>query len=257
MNQIDFNELFEATVERCRSVLAAKSAEYSTAGDRLHNFKVAAALQGETPREALGGMLAKPVVSIFDMVREDELASTEVWDEKIGDALNYLFLLKAIVEEERGEHFTGFMVVKDLPTGDFRERCIRCGATETVNRWKCCPPHTQHESTWVCDDCNEKCKLESRIDTLVGTQPLHIERFCNCCKIHELGYDGLWWQCCRGHCSSSEYDVLCESCASKLHPGGILRGTIVNRDGSRERRELLPTAYKEAIEPGNVIQDGK
>lgn len=102
MNQLEFNEVFDDQVERCRAILLAKSAEYSTDQDKLHNFKVAAALQAESPREALGGMMAKHIVSVFDMIRAEELAPMEKWDEKLGDALNYLFLLKAIVEEESG-----------------------------------------------------------------------------------------------------------------------------------------------------------
>lgn len=47
-------------------------------------------------------MLAKHIVSIFDMIRSDIESPMEKWDEKIGDAMNYLFLLKALVLEEHG-----------------------------------------------------------------------------------------------------------------------------------------------------------
>lgn len=61
----------------------------------------AAALQHATPQRALAGMMAKHIISIYDMCFTDrktfELA---VWEEKITDSLNYLFLLKAVIKEE-------------------------------------------------------------------------------------------------------------------------------------------------------------
>jgi len=102
MDHQTFNHIFERQVESCREVLVKKAAEYATE-DRLHNFKVAAALQGVTERRALGGMMVKHIVSLYDMINAEELAPDEVWDEKLGDALNYLFLLRAVIDDERLE----------------------------------------------------------------------------------------------------------------------------------------------------------
>lgn len=99
MQHSEFNDIFEERVNMCRDTLVIKAAEYAT-DDRLHNFKVAGAVQGITPQAALGGMLAKHVVSIFDLIRSAKPVSQTVWDEKLGDALNYLFLLNALVSEE-------------------------------------------------------------------------------------------------------------------------------------------------------------
>ena len=52
-----FNEIIGDQLDRCEHILCVKAKEYAT-DDRLHNFKVAAALQG-TPRQALAGMMAK------------------------------------------------------------------------------------------------------------------------------------------------------------------------------------------------------
>lgn len=69
--------------------------------DRLSAFKTAAVIQGSTPQRALAGMMAKHIISIYDMCFAQEASfETEVWNEKITDTLNYLFLLKAIVKEE-------------------------------------------------------------------------------------------------------------------------------------------------------------
>ena len=57
-------------------------------------------LQHTTPERALAGMLAKHIVSLYDMCFADGVSfDAGTWDEKITDSLNYLFLLKAIVKE--------------------------------------------------------------------------------------------------------------------------------------------------------------
>lgn len=67
--------------------------------DRLGAFKAAAALQHTTPQRALAGMLAKHIVSLYDMCFDEEAVyPMDTWNEKITDSLNYLFL-KAIVKE--------------------------------------------------------------------------------------------------------------------------------------------------------------
>ena len=48
-------------------------------------------------------MLAKHIVSIYQMLHDASLYTDEKWDEKINDAINYLLLLKACIAEEEGE----------------------------------------------------------------------------------------------------------------------------------------------------------
>ena len=101
MNTKDFNEIIHEQIERCENTLCKKADEYAT-DDRLHNFKVAAGLQDCLPTTALGGMMAKHTVSVYDMLRglEDGMAyPIELWNEKIGDSINYLLLLAAAVRE--------------------------------------------------------------------------------------------------------------------------------------------------------------
>ena len=81
---------------------SCKRKQRNTQGDtdRLGAFKAAAALQHTTPERALAGMLAKHIVSLYDMCFADGMSfDAGTWDEKITDSLNYLFLLKAIVKE--------------------------------------------------------------------------------------------------------------------------------------------------------------
>ena len=89
-----FNYMFRLT----RETLCAKAKEYASDGDRLHNFKVAAALAQTSPVTALGGMMLKHTVSIYDMLREEN-TDLELWEEKIKDHINYLFLLWALLNE--------------------------------------------------------------------------------------------------------------------------------------------------------------
>ena len=98
MTATEFERIFEEQVERSRIVLVNKASEYATE-DRLHNFKVAAALEGKTPEQALAGMMAKHTVSVYDMAESGQPYPIELWQEKITDHINYLFLLNAIVRE--------------------------------------------------------------------------------------------------------------------------------------------------------------
>ena len=95
-----FNESIEEQIELCRSVLVDKGEEYTPGSDRLSNFRQAAAAQNITMKQALAGMMAKHTISIYDMIWQEEDASMEKWEEKIGDHLNYLLILKAILVEE-------------------------------------------------------------------------------------------------------------------------------------------------------------
>ena len=104
-----FNEVLETTIKKCIDTLSVKSNEYATE-DRLHNFKVAAEIQNCTPITALAGMMAKHTISVYDLIKKQEngfVISREMWDEKIGDSINYLILLSALVQERFDEETEG------------------------------------------------------------------------------------------------------------------------------------------------------
>lgn len=102
MTAEQFTKVLEEQIDRTRKVLDSKAVEYADDVDRLANFKAAAALQGTNQADALGGMMAKHTVSIYDMLatRAQEYTSLQ-WEEKITDHINYLILLRAVVQEER------------------------------------------------------------------------------------------------------------------------------------------------------------
>jgi hypothetical protein len=102
MTNEDFNALLEDMIAKIRSTLGHKAVEYARGNDRLSNFKLAAALNQSTPEKALLGMLTKHVISVWDFVRDiDEgvVASEALWDEKLGDVINYCILLKGLIAE--------------------------------------------------------------------------------------------------------------------------------------------------------------
>lgn len=101
MNNKQFATVVDQLLSSVEEMLVSKQDEYAEKTDVLHNFDIAANIQGQSMQEALGGMLAKHTVSIFDMIRANVNTFTpEQWDEKIVDHINYLILLKAIVIEE-------------------------------------------------------------------------------------------------------------------------------------------------------------
>ena len=59
-----------------------------------------ASLKSEPPEQALVGLLAKQIVSVFNMSKFSLKYSEEEWDEKIGDSINYLLLLYAMLQEK-------------------------------------------------------------------------------------------------------------------------------------------------------------
>ena len=102
MTTPEFNAVFEQTVEMCRQTLCHKADEYAEDDDRLHNFNQAAHLQGGTAVSALGGMMVKHTVSVYDLIRREakgQAVSAELWDEKTIDHINYLILLRGIIAE--------------------------------------------------------------------------------------------------------------------------------------------------------------
>ena len=99
MNATDFEKIFERLVSMSREVLVEKAKQYANDDDRLHNFNKTAAFEGCTPEMIAWKFNLKHLASISDMVAKDEFFPPEVWDEKIGDAINYLILLRAIVFE--------------------------------------------------------------------------------------------------------------------------------------------------------------
>lgn len=101
MNQEKFNEIVEEIFDQCKEILNKKGVEYYNFEKcRLNEFKAAAALRSETPREALAGMMIKHTVKLYSMIDDMNNLGLAKWEEVINDHINYLILLKAILVDE-------------------------------------------------------------------------------------------------------------------------------------------------------------
>lgn len=120
-----FNTIVNEQIDICTNMLTGKGLEYAPDAakekgpevaplgyeknsatknaDRLAHFKKAAAIMSTTPKVALLGMLSKHIVSVSDMCTDNRNYPIEKWNEKITDSINYLLILRAIVEEEKHE----------------------------------------------------------------------------------------------------------------------------------------------------------
>lgn len=99
MNTETFEKVLKERIRNIERVLKAKSEEYALGGDRLHNFKTAAAMGQTTQVKALWGMAMKHLVSVVDLVEGRLPASAYFVNEKVGDLINYLILLEAALLE--------------------------------------------------------------------------------------------------------------------------------------------------------------
>lgn len=109
MTQEKFNAFAKNFVKKTTSVLYAKGKSYAlNRNDRLEHFKRAAEYLDTTPQEACLAQATKHFISIRDMVcvNDGTVFSPEQWDEKIGDAINYLVLLRALVIDEEISNVT-------------------------------------------------------------------------------------------------------------------------------------------------------
>jgi len=101
MNFQIFDDIVDAQCRKCKRVLAGKSDEYTgDSADRLIQFKTAGALQDETPIKALTGEMVKHTTKIYDYAKNPEEHTKKAWNEVITDHINYLLLLKGLLEEE-------------------------------------------------------------------------------------------------------------------------------------------------------------
>ena len=99
-----FNDLVKEIRKASLDTLTKKNANYATAEDRLHNFKVGAAITGGTPAQAALGYMAKHLASLQDKVARNDFHDREDLKEKIQDSINYLVFIWCCANEEREKY---------------------------------------------------------------------------------------------------------------------------------------------------------
>ena len=109
MKHADFENYLNYLIDtHIKGKMCSKSKEYARGDDKLYNFKKSAQQDGITPAEALRGMDLKHRTSITDMLDDllkDVTHPQEMWEEKITDHVNYMFLLLALLAEEYGWNY--------------------------------------------------------------------------------------------------------------------------------------------------------
>lgn len=128
MDALTFQTITDEQIRRVGAVLKAKNAQYNPGADELQTFKTAAALQGISPKEALGGMMIKHTVSIYDMIGSSNTFPIEVWEEKATDHMVYLAILMALVREEQGEE----IITIDVEEPEFKSNVRFAGYSSTA-----------------------------------------------------------------------------------------------------------------------------
>ena len=111
MNNDQFQNVREIFLSKSAELLDWKGKDYAGSGDKLYNFKRRAKLLGLTPSQVCVVDLSKHIDCILRMVFSNEYLERWTWEEdgrenlkiKIVDAINYLFLLAANIDDELEE----------------------------------------------------------------------------------------------------------------------------------------------------------
>jgi len=108
MNGNEFDKIVNKVLDNTKSVLSSKASEYASSSNRMHNFAKCSKFNSllcmgrNNNARALWALLAKHVASISDIVDDTTKDITmELLDEKFGDTINYLILLKGIIIEDK------------------------------------------------------------------------------------------------------------------------------------------------------------
>ena len=99
MDTVTSFNLFNNRLNEISSTLLSKGKEYGSV-DRLHNFRVASTISGESMNHCAKFFQLKHLISIQDLLTSKLAPTLSMINEKIGDAINYEILMYAINMEE-------------------------------------------------------------------------------------------------------------------------------------------------------------
>ncbi len=101
-NTPDLKWTMDTSFNRVSNLLSTKGEEYSTENNRFENFLDGANSEGLPPERVLWFMMLKHWLSIKKFVREisgTKRRAGDVWDEKIGDMITYLIILRTMIRK--------------------------------------------------------------------------------------------------------------------------------------------------------------
>lgn len=118
MNQQEFDEVVNSTIQDIQKLLTVKGGEYAGSEDRLGNFKRGAELTGVSPLQVLFIYLSKHYDAFATFVRDQasgtERTRSESITGRLDDIINYCILAKGLVREL--EQRSGPSQVEKAPT---------------------------------------------------------------------------------------------------------------------------------------------
>lgn len=100
MSTEEVNKIITEMLETCTGTLIKKQDEYNLESDRLAFFKAGNELTKLSPERTLYMFMYKHIKSLADMVASEKKYPKALWEEKIQDNLNYLLLLRALLEDD-------------------------------------------------------------------------------------------------------------------------------------------------------------
>jgi len=106
MTREDFSTRVEKRIDLIRQTLLTKHKEYAKDDNVFRNFDEAAgglSLHGSSA-EVLWSYMTKHLVSMKDIVADNKPVDPTVVSEKIGDVINYLVLLEAMLNQQGEKH---------------------------------------------------------------------------------------------------------------------------------------------------------
>ena len=109
-----FQELVKELRDKSMDTMLKKNAGYADE-DRLHNFKVGAAITGGTPAQAALGYMAKHLASLQDKVRKNDFHDREDLLEKCQDIINYVVFIWCCGNEEMEKYAQSFGRNEPIP----------------------------------------------------------------------------------------------------------------------------------------------
>lgn len=106
MTREDFSNRVEKRIDLIRQTLLTKHKEYAKDNNVFRNFDEAAGgfSLHSTSAEVLWSYMTKHLVSIKDIVADNKPVDPSVVSEKIGDVINYLILLEAMLNQQGEKH---------------------------------------------------------------------------------------------------------------------------------------------------------
>lgn len=105
MDRETYNKLVENLIEKTRDTLVNKNKEYAPGDMPLVNFYRSADILALEPELVALGFQTKHITSVIDMLQSQKDYPLELWEEKLGDMINYCILIYCLIYEKKMDHY--------------------------------------------------------------------------------------------------------------------------------------------------------